>query len=91
MQYNLTISEHNLPAHLDIESDIQKQKNGIFTFILRIDNSNICDYNVLEYTDARDYLVIKQVTVEEQTISHHHYPGDRTTPLRPDDSRRSTS
>lgn len=34
----------NLLAHLDIEGDIQDQKNGMFTIILRINQEKIVDY-----------------------------------------------
>ncbi len=60
--YNLTIPPHNLQAHTDIEHDIEKQQNGLFTFILRVDNFNIVDYNVVEYSDIKKYLVLKSVT-----------------------------
>src|SRR4051812_33415475 len=67
-QYNLTISEHNKQAHTDIEHDIEKQKDGLFTFILRVDKGNIVDYNVVEYTDIAKYLVLRSVIIQQVTI-----------------------
>ncbi len=70
-QYNLNINPHNIEAHTDIEHDIEKQRNGLLTFILRVDNGNIVDYNVVEYADAKKYLVLKSVELQEITIIHH--------------------
>ena len=71
MKYALSIRDHNIKAHLDIKEDIQKQKNGQFTFTLRVNNGNIVDYNVVEYVNARNkYLSLKSVVVEEFIIKH---------------------
>lgn len=86
-KYNLEISENNQQVHIDIEHDIQKQQNGLFTFILRIDNSNIVDYNVVEYADARKYLVLKKVIIEELTITPHTSDGNKQSSLRTNDSQ----
>jgi hypothetical protein len=48
MQYELSISEYNKEFHLVVESDIQKKHNGLFTFIIRVDKSNIVDYVLLD-------------------------------------------
>jgi hypothetical protein len=69
-QYNLNINPHNIEAHTDIEHDIKKQKDGLFTFILRVDNGNIVDYNVVEYIDIAKYLVLRQVLISQITIIH---------------------
>lgn len=34
----------NTPAHLDIERDIQSQRDGLFTVILRVNQGRIVDY-----------------------------------------------
>lgn len=70
MIYNLEISPHNKQAHIDIEHDIQAQKNGLFTFILRVDNNNIVDYNVVEYININKYLVLKAVSFQPVTVIH---------------------
>lgn len=63
MNYALDIREHNKQAHIDIESDIESKKNGLFTLILRVNNGNIVDYQVMEYADAKKYLVLKSVEI----------------------------
>lgn len=69
MNYQLAIRDHNKQAHVDIEHDIQSQKNGLFTFIIRVNNGNIVDYNVVEYADAKKYLVLKSITIQQITIA----------------------
>lgn len=44
----IVIRQHNKQAHLDIVKDMIKQKEGIFTFILRINAGNIVDYVLME-------------------------------------------
>ena len=61
---DLEISEHNKEVHIDIEKDIQKQGNGLFTFILRIHNGKIVDCNVVEYTNIKKYLKLKRIILE---------------------------
>lgn len=70
MNRELVIREHNKQAHVDIEHDIQEKKNGLFTFILRINNGNIVDYNVVEYVDTRKYFSVTHVIVQELNITH---------------------
>lgn len=49
MKHQLSISQHNIKPHLDIERDMQtKYKNGVFTFNLRISQGNIEDYATYE-------------------------------------------
>ena len=89
MIHNLEISEHNAQAHIDIEQEIQKQKNGLFTCVLRVDNGKIVDYNVIQYVDLRDYLVLKKVIIEEFTIAHHPVNGGEQNPIRTDNTKRT--
>lgn len=59
MDYDLNIRKYNVRAHLDIEKDIEKTGNGLFTFTLRINGGNIVDYNLTEHIDVkRKYLGI---------------------------------
>lgn len=44
----LIIREHNKQVHWDIDQDILKTKDGLFTFVVRLNNGNIVDYTVLE-------------------------------------------
>lgn len=64
MKHDLFIREHNVQAHLDIESDVRKQSNGVFNFTLRINGGNIVDYNVVEYVNASKYRSVKSITGE---------------------------
>jgi hypothetical protein len=89
VQYALEISEHNAQAHLDIEEAIQKQKNGLFTFILRINNGNIVDFNLVYVTDARDYLKLTEVVVEELTLARSVDIGNKQNTIRSDNSERN--
>ena len=71
MKYDLSVRKHNVPAHLDIENDIAKKKNGQFTFTIRVNNGNIVDYNVTEVVDIRSkYFSRQQVIVEEFIASY---------------------
>ena len=53
MKYDLKIREHNVQAHVDIESDIQEKKTGQMTFTLRLNGGNIVDYSLVEYVNVR--------------------------------------
>jgi hypothetical protein len=88
MKYDaFEIPEKNIPAHLDIEKDIQSQKDGLFTFVLKIADGKISDYNVVIYTDARKYLKLKKVVIEELTISRNIELGNQGTAIRPNNSK----
>jgi len=83
MKYELDISEHNRQCHIDIEQDIQKQKNGLFTFIIKIAGGNITDYSVVEYADIRKYLILKKIIIQELTVTHPTNSGNQPDALRP--------
>ena len=38
------ISQHNAQVYLDIAKDMLKQKQGVFTFVLRVNGKHIVDY-----------------------------------------------
>lgn len=88
MKYDLSIRDHNLEPHLDIEKDIDSKKNGLFTFILRVNNGNIVDYVVLEYKDARQYLQLKKIVVQEYSITRVDRVGGQPNSLRTDNIQR---
>ena len=69
MEYALEIREHNQQPHIDIENDIQSRKNGLFTFILRINNSNIVDYNVMDYGSGSKYVSFTKITRTQFSLS----------------------
>lgn len=57
MEYQVgTIRQSNIQAHDDIETDILTLKDGLFTFVLRINGGNIVDYNMVEYVNVREVL-----------------------------------
>ena len=49
MIYTIDINEHNKTPHLDIENEIQSQQDGLFTFIVRVADTNIVDVVYLSY------------------------------------------
>lgn len=42
------ISRHNAPVYMDISTDMLKKKNGLFSFILKVDGKNISDYVMMD-------------------------------------------
>lgn len=90
-QYELTIAPQNVEAHMDIEHDIQKQQNGLFTFIIRINNGNVVDYSVVEYADTSKYLSLTKITIQEFTIASYTVFRNPTDTLRSDNSQRETT
>ena len=70
MNYQLSINQHNIKPHLDIERDIQNKKNGLFTFNLRINQGNIEDYVQYETRTNKDYAGVEFTIVEEHTIAY---------------------
>ena len=45
----LEVLEHNKEGHLDVESQIGKQKDGLFTFIVRVADRKIVNIVFLYY------------------------------------------
>jgi hypothetical protein len=45
------ICEHNLQVYMDIARDIFDKKEGVFTFIVRIDGKKIVDYVQMQSKD----------------------------------------
>jgi len=52
MKYGVKLNPKNLQAHLDIESDIQRIKNGTINFVLKVNRGNLVDYVI--YESVRD-------------------------------------
>lgn len=52
MTKDFTMREYNIPAHVDVEEDIQRRKSGQITFTLRINGGNIVDVSFVEYVDV---------------------------------------
>ena len=71
-KYDLSIREHNVPAHLDIERDIKLKKDGLFTFTLRVNGGNIVDYSLMEYVDVkRKYLGVTKTVIAKSTSTYY--------------------
>jgi len=69
--YALTIRDHNIKAHLDIEEEIGLRKDGLLTFTIRVNNGNIVDLNVTEYVNVKQkYGIIEALVIEEITIEY---------------------
>jgi hypothetical protein len=85
MNYALEIRKSNIPVHLDIERDISLKKNGLFTFTIRVNNGNVCDYNVVEYVDASAYLRLKSVTFTQLASSCDHLKRSQVDTVRDTD------
>jgi hypothetical protein len=43
-----SISQHNLQVYQDIARDMMNKKDGMFSFIIKVDGKFICDYVQLE-------------------------------------------
>lgn len=84
MKYSLKIKKHNEKAHLDIEQDIEVKREGVFTFVLRVNGGNIVDYNVMEYVDVTKYTGLEQIIIEELTTAYHHPEGSGGNGVRTD-------
>lgn len=91
MAYPIEIREHNQQAHLDIENEICNIKDGLLTFILRVNNGNIVDLVVMEYADARKYLKLTKVIIEEHTVAFNPQSGSGANAIRPTYSKRPDS
>lgn len=83
MKTQLTINQHNIQAHMDIERDIQNKKNGLFTFNLRIHQGNIEDYAQYETITSCDYGEFIYAFFEEYTVTRDTRDGNTTNAVRP--------
>jgi len=92
MKHELTIRPHNQQAHIDIENDIKKRKNGLFTFTIRVNNGNIVDYNVTDHIYVKEkYLRLKRIVLKKLTATHHSRERSPTNALWSDNLQRPTS
>lgn len=88
MKYSLTIRKHNEKAHLDIEADMQQKKDGLFTFILRVNNGNIVDYNIMEVIDGDKYAGLEQIIIKELTNAYNPTEGSGGNGVRSNNIQR---
>ena len=91
----IILKESSIPVHIDVESDIKKKKNGLVTFTLRMNNSNVVDYNKTEYVDAKTKyfghgrvaefrLSVKRTTKEQPAVPLDNGKRDTGDTLRND-------
>jgi hypothetical protein len=78
----------NLSAHEDIENDIQTKKDGLFTIILRINNTQVTDYTVIDHVQSDKYISLEQEIIEELTASYNSEEGNGKLPIRSTNSER---
>jgi hypothetical protein len=83
MQYDVTISQNNIRAHLDIERDIQALKNGHFSFTIRVSQGNIEDYVTYRTVSAASYRSMV-VAIQKRGLAHDIGTGDYQSTIRPD-------
>lgn len=84
MKYNLTINQHNIKPHLDIERDIQQKKNGLFTFNLRINQGNIEDYAKFRTITITEYRSVSFTTFQEPDPTRNTGERGAEPAIRPD-------
>jgi len=42
------LNPNNIQAHLDIEADIQRIKNGVINFVIKVNRTDLVDYVLYE-------------------------------------------
>ena len=89
MKTSLSISQHNIKPHIDIEKDIQTKKNGLFTFNLRISQGNIEDYKKYETITSQQYKGVTFFYSEERTFSYDPRVRGQEDAVRRDERQRN--
>lgn len=69
MKYSFKVKAQNIPCHLDIERDLKGQRNGVFTFTLRVNQGQIMDYVNYNNPAASEYSAIFNATEPECEIT----------------------
>jgi hypothetical protein len=85
MKYDFNLNKANIPCHLDIEKDIKLQKNGVFTFTIRTNQSIIQDYVCYSNATANEYNSIISATEPECKVSRHSGVDNNEDALRGSD------
>lgn len=85
MRYNLDIPQHNIKPHLDIEKDIQTQKNGLMTFTIRVNQGNIEDYVRYETITAARYSGFSFTTITQHITTRGAGSGGQENGIRDND------
>ena len=61
MKYSIKLNPSNLKPHLDIESDIQRTKDGSMTIVVKINRELIIDYVIYENDTSTPELTLTPV------------------------------
>jgi hypothetical protein len=75
MKYDLTINQHNIKPHLDIERDIQTKKEGLLTFNLRVNQGNIEDYVTYRTVTVVEYRAVAFTTTGQPSAPRNTGEG----------------
>ena len=66
MYQKVVISAHNQRPHLFLEGEIQRIKNGMFTFLIRVGDKKINDIVVLSYKYEQTLLKTMKKTISRR-------------------------
>lgn len=83
MKYDLTINQHNIKPHLDIERDIQKQKEGLYTFSIKVNQGNIEDYAKIYTVTRTEYRSVIFSVIQEPTTPRDTGTSGEENAIRP--------
>lgn len=67
------IAEDNIEVHKDIAEDIEKAKDGLFTFTLRVNAGNIVDYVRIKNIEPKRFDKFESIDIQELSITRQ--PG----------------
>ena len=66
----MKIRKYNVPAHIDIETHLERRMKGNVTFTVRVNAGNIVDLSIVNYVDTRKkYPASKRDIKEKLEIS----------------------
>jgi len=82
MKYDFNVKIKNIPCHLDIARDIKEQKDGVFTFTVRINQQLIQDYVNYSNPAASEYTAILSAVGTKCEISRNGGDVNSENPIR---------
>lgn len=83
MKYDLSINQHNIKPHLDIERDIQEQKEGLYTFSIKVNQGNIEDYAKIYTVTRTEYRSVTFTTIQEPPAARDPGASGEENAVRP--------
>lgn len=84
MNYDLTINQHNIKPHLDIERDIQQKKEGLFTFQVMVSQGNIESYAQHHTVTVFEYQSVSFTAQREPSLPRDTGERSEQNAVRPD-------